>query len=150
MRGPRLVTAAVVAVVALGLAGCDPVETGSHSQSKSQTKSKSKSKSSSQSTSQVKIQTSSKSVCWKGKVDGASKSGCGSKTINVRVDDNGVQVRIQKTKGRRASVVSAETKSAAANAAMARITTAVVTIMIAESQSARSATPSGGLHPPSR
>lgn len=99
MRGPRLVTAAVVAVVALGLAGCDPVETGSHSQSKSQTKSKSKSKSSSQSTSQVKIQTSSKSVCWKGKVDGASKSGCGSKTINVRVDDNGVQVRIQKTKG---------------------------------------------------
>jgi hypothetical protein len=95
MRVPRLVTAAVVAVVALGLAGCDPVETGSHSQTKSQSKSKSKS----QSTSQVRIQTSSKSVCWKGKVDGSSKSGCGSKTINVRVDDNGVQVRIQKTKG---------------------------------------------------
>jgi hypothetical protein len=97
MRLPRLVTAAVVAVVALGLAGCDPVETGSHSQTKSQSKSKSKSKS--QSTSQVRIQTSSKNVCWKGKVDGSSRSGCGSKTINVRVDDNGVQIRIQKTKG---------------------------------------------------
>ena len=97
MRVPRLVTAAVVAVVALGLAGCDPVETGSHGQTKSQSKSKSKSQS--QSTSQVRIQTSSKSVCWKGKVDGSSKSGCGSKTINVRVDDNGVQIRIQKTKG---------------------------------------------------
>ncbi len=99
MRVPRLVTAAVVAVVALGLAGCDPVETGSHSQTKSQTKSKTKTKTKTQSTSQVRIQTSSKSVCWKGKVDGSSKSGCGSKTINVRVDDNGVQVRIQKTKG---------------------------------------------------
>ena len=97
MRVPRLVTAAVVAVVALGLAACDPVETGSHSQTKSQSKSKSKSQS--QSSSQVKIQTSSKEVCWKGKVDGSSKSGCGSKTINVRVDSNGVQVRIQKTKG---------------------------------------------------
>jgi hypothetical protein len=101
MRVPRLVTAAVVAVVALGLAGCDPVETGSHSQTKSQSKSHSKSKSTSQtqSSTQVKIQTSSKKVCWKGKVDGSSKSGCGSKTINVRVDSNGVQVRIQKTKG---------------------------------------------------
>ena len=97
MHVPRFVTAAVVAVVALGLAGCDPVETGSHSQTKSQSKTKTKSQS--QSTSQVRIQTSSKNVCWKGKVDGSSKSGCGSKSINVRVDDNGVQVRIQKTKG---------------------------------------------------
>jgi hypothetical protein len=97
MRIPRLVTAAVVAVVALGLAGCDPVETGSHSQTSSKTKTKSKSQS--QSTSQVRIQTSSKKVCWKGKVEGSSKSGCGSRTINVRADANGVQVRIQKTKG---------------------------------------------------
>jgi hypothetical protein len=97
MRVPRLVTAAVVAVVALGLAGCDPVETGSHSQTKS--RSKSQSQTQSQSSTQVKIQTSSKKVCWKGKVEGSSKSGCGSKTINVRADGNGVQVRIQKTKG---------------------------------------------------
>jgi len=99
MRVPRLVTAAVVAVVALGLAGCDPVETGSHSQAKSRSKSQSQSQSQSQSSTQVKIQTSSKKVCWKGKVEGSSRSGCGSKTINVRADSNGVQVRIQKTKG---------------------------------------------------
>jgi flagellar hook assembly protein FlgD len=102
MRIPRLVTAAVAVVVALGLAGCDPVETGSHSKSKSKahsnSTSKSKSTTTSSSTTKVKIQTT-KSVCWKGKVEGASKSGCGSKTINVRASSDGVQVRIQKTKG---------------------------------------------------
>lgn len=129
MRVPRLVTAAVVAVVALGLAGCDPVETGSHSQTKSQTKNKSKS----QSTSQVRIQTSSKNVCWKGKVDGSSKSGCGSKTINVRVDDNGVQVRIQKTKGNGKLVVVLVVRGQTVDHAQVTGSSSVVSVSYASS-----------------
>lgn len=129
MRVPRLVTAAVVAVVALGLAGCDPVETGSHSQTKSQTKNKSKS----QSTSQVRIQTSSKNVCWKGKVDGSSKSGCGSKTINVRVDDNGVQVRIQKTKGNGKLVVVLVVRGETVDHAQVTGSSSVVSVSYASS-----------------
>jgi hypothetical protein len=103
MRIPRLVTAAVAAVVALSLAGCEPVETGSHGQSKSKGKGHSNSRTTSTSTSastaKVRIQTSSKSVCWKGKVEGSAKSGCGSKTITVRASSDGVQIRIEKTKG---------------------------------------------------
>ena len=102
MRIPRLVTAAVAAIVALALVGCDPVETGSNGKSKSKAQSNSKahnnSSTTSSSTTKVKIQTT-KSVCWKGKVEGSAKSGCGSKTINVRASSDGVQVRIQKTKG---------------------------------------------------
>ncbi len=129
MRVPRLVTAAVVAVVALGLAGCDPVETGSHSQTKSQSKTKTKS----QSTSQVRIQTSSKNVCWKGKVDGSSKSGCGSKTINVRVDDNGVQVRIQKTKGNGKLVVVLVVRGQTVDPAQVTGSSGVVSVSYASS-----------------
>ena len=129
MRVPRLVTAAVVAVVALGLAGCDPVETGSHSQTKSQSKTKTKS----QSTSQVRIQTSSKNVCWKGKVDGSSKSGCGSKTIHVRVDDNGVQVRIQKTKGNGKLVVVLVVRGQTVDHAQVNGSSGVVSVSYASS-----------------
>ena len=59
--------------------------------------------------------------------------------------------KIQNANGARASLTpSGVVKSARAKMPMAQITTAVIVIMTAESPSARSATPSGGAHPPSR
>ena len=92
MRLVRLAATTLASLVALTLVGCEPIETtskgkankpkGSQGTSKTTTRTDGTSKSTSRT--EVRI-TTAKGVCWKGKINGASKSGCGSAVYRVEI-----------------------------------------------------------------
>jgi len=106
VRSVRLAAATLASLVALTLVGCEPIETTSKgkankpkgSQGTSKTTSRSEGTSKSTSRTEVRI-TTAKGVCWKGRIGGASKSGCGSAKVRIKAQDGVYRVEIRKSKG---------------------------------------------------